>query len=88
MTTTKNLRNAITAQFGLRTESVSMIGSRYSAERPNTPQIAIVLPDLRFAINARIRAQDEDRLLDLLTTPGVPLVEIDRTPTRVWLAVV
>ncbi len=88
MINTRALRAALTREFGLRTESVSMINTRYSPEYPDAAQIAVVLPDPRIASNARIREQDEERLLDLLTTPGMPLVEVDRTSTRVWLAVV
>lgn len=82
------LRSSIETHYGLRTESVSMISHRYAPEYPTAPQIAVCLPDTRFDVNARIRATDEESLLDLLTTPGTPVVEIDRTPTRVFLAVV
>ena len=87
MTSTSTLRNAITARFNLRTESVSMISSRYSKEYPTNAQIAVVLPDPKFAVNAPLRERDEETLLDLLTTPNSPVVEIDRTATRVFLAV-
>ena len=85
---TAGIRKFVERNFSLRTESVSMISHRYSAEYPNADQFAVVLPDLRFAVNAPIRERDEENLLDLLTTPGCPIVEVDRTATRVFLAVV
>jgi hypothetical protein len=86
-TATALTRKFVEKEFGLRTESVSMINTRYAPEYPDAPQFAVVLPDLRFEVNARLRARDEDRLLDLLTTPGFPLVEVDRTATRVFIAI-
>ncbi len=88
MTQAQAIRKIIESQFSLRTESVSMISSRYSKEYPNNTQIAVCLPDPRFEVNARLRARDEENLLDLLTSPQSPVVEIDRTPTRVFLAIV
>ncbi len=85
---TKAVRDAVSRHYGLHMESVSMINARPSADYPDAPQVAVVLPDARFPENERMRARDEDRLLDLLTTPGTIFVEVDRTPTRVFLAVV
>ena len=85
----RSLRVHIEDRFHLRTESVSMLKERWTEEYPNAPQIAIVMADPNYAggINAAFRAMEEEKLLDLLTTPDMPLHEIDRTPTRVWLAV-
>ncbi|HOY80552.1 MAG TPA: hypothetical protein PLB92_00295 [Rhodoglobus sp.] len=80
------IRIAAENGFALRTESVSMMNSRYSAQYPDAEQIAIVLADAELA--PEFRERDEENLLDLLTTPGCPVVEIDRTPTRVFLAIV
>ena len=88
MTAATRTARTIAEKFGLRTESVSMLNTRYSAEHPDAPQFAVVLPDARFASNAPLREADEDALLDMLTTPGIPFVEVDRTPTRVFLAIV
>lgn len=80
------IRITIENAFALRTESVSMINSRYSTQYPDAEQIAVVLADAKLA--PTFRERDEENLLDLLTTSGCPVVEIDRTPTRVFLAIV
>lgn len=80
-------RRAIENDFGLRTEAVSIMNERWTEDHPTAPQIAIILADPHFPQNKIMREDDELRVMDLLTTPGMPLVEIDRTPTRVWLAV-